>query len=131
MANGAAADIGFRNLPHFNGGLHAGGYAQFFQRILQSHGVDNCSQHAHVVGGCTVHAALAAFQASPDVAAAYDYSHFYARFAGFLDFPGQPVNHFRINAESLVVGQRLTGQFQHNSFVMFRFSFHGTPPEIT
>lgn len=109
MTDSPAANIGFCNLAHFNGGLHAGGYAQFFQCILQGYGVNYRSQHAHVVGGGTVHAALAALEASPDIAAAYNDSDFHTGLAGFLDFPCQTVNHFRINAEALVIGQCFAG----------------------
>src|SRR5207245_3285850 len=60
VADGAAADKSFSNLGHGDGGLHARGHAELFQRVLQGQRVDDSGQHAHVITGGAFDAPLAA-----------------------------------------------------------------------
>src|SRR5205823_4156125 len=50
VAHGAAADVGFGDLVHLNGGHDATVEAELFDGVLEGYGVDYCGEHAHVVG---------------------------------------------------------------------------------
>src|SRR5262249_32660601 len=55
VSNRAAADEWLGDLVHLNGGLHPGINTLLLERVLQSKRVNHRSQHAHVIGGDTVH----------------------------------------------------------------------------
>jgi hypothetical protein len=73
MAEGSASDKGFGHIIHFDRGHHSGFDAGMFEGILQGEGVNYGGEHAHVVGGITIHATFAAGRGtSPDIAATND-----------------------------------------------------------
>ena len=85
MANGAAADIGLRNLAHLDGGLHAAlnvaavrrlAHARALNGVLHGQRVEYGGEHAHVVRRGAIHGHHGALAAAPDVAAADDQRHF-------------------------------------------------------
>ena len=50
MTDGTATDEHLGDLPHLDGGLHAGVNVHFFERVLKGQRVDDCGEHAHVIG---------------------------------------------------------------------------------
>ena len=70
MANGAAEDERLGHVFHFDRGLHARFDAGLLERALQREAVDHRRQHAHVIRGRAIHAAMAGGQSAPDVSAA-------------------------------------------------------------
>ena len=75
MAHGAAADERLGDLADVDRRLHAGGHAPLLQGVLEGEGVDHRGEHAHVVAGHAVDAAVAGGEAADDVAAADDDRH--------------------------------------------------------
>ena len=128
MADRTAADVRLCDLLHFDGCLYAGRDAKFFERILQSDGIDDGREHAHVVSRRTVHPTLAALETSPDIAATYNDSDLDTGIAGFLDLASQSIYDLRIDTKSFVAGHRFTRQFQHDSLILLVFCCHCTPP---
>ena len=57
MTDGAAADEGFSNLLHFDGGLQTRCDSLFFQSGLQGHAIDHGGEHPHVITLGTLHPA--------------------------------------------------------------------------
>jgi alpha-D-ribose 1-methylphosphonate 5-triphosphate diphosphatase PhnM len=57
-----------------------------FEEVLQGEGVHDRAQHAHVVGASAIHAALAEFGASKEVATTHDHGNvdLLGRFGNFL-----------------------------------------------
>ena len=72
VADGAPPDERLGHLADVDRGLHPGVDAALLQRVLQRQGVDHRRQHAHVVAGDAVDAAVAGGDAADDVAAADD-----------------------------------------------------------
>ena len=60
VAHGAAQDERLGDLVHRDGGLHAGADAHFFEAVHDGEAVDDGGEHAHVVAGGAVDAALGA-----------------------------------------------------------------------
>jgi hypothetical protein len=48
---------------------------------------------------------------------------------GFFNFSRKPIHNFRINTKPLIISQCFTTELQHDSFVLFLFRFHPTPPD--
>src|SRR5690606_18164149 len=70
MADGAAADVGFGDFTHLDGGEDAGLDADAFEVALHGEAVDHGGDHADVVGRRAVH--VLDFGAADDVAGADD-----------------------------------------------------------
>ena len=98
MAHGAAADERLGHLGHGDGALHAGGDAELFQRILQGQRVDDGGQHAHVIAGGALDAALAAGQAAENIAAADHHHDLHAQVAHLADLLGHVLH--RLGADA-------------------------------
>ena len=86
MAHGAPADERLGDFGHFYGGKHPGVNANLLERILESQGVDDGGQHAHVVGNHAVQLKALAAAAAPDVAAAHHDADLDFVFVGCFDF---------------------------------------------
>ena len=78
------------------------GHAHAFQRVLKSEGVNDRGEHAHVVGGRTIHPGLFVNLAAPNVTTAHDDGH---RNAGPADF-GDLIGHHpgRVDVEPAAIG---------------------------
>jgi hypothetical protein len=85
MPDGPATDEGFAHLGDVDGALDPGFDALFLQGILEREGVDQRGQHAHVVAGGPLNAALAALQPAKDVAAPDDDHDLDTEIAHLLD----------------------------------------------
>ena len=59
LLDGAAADERLGDVLHLDRGLHARRQADLLERALQRQAVDHRGQHAHVIGGGALHAAMA------------------------------------------------------------------------
>ena len=117
VANGAAPDERLGHLVHLDGAHHARPDALFLQRILQSQGIDDRGQHAHVIGGNAVHGLGLLGHAAEEIAAADHDGDLDSQTMYFGDFRRDLVHASVINTEALSGGQRLTGDFQKNAFV--------------
>ena len=58
MPNGAAQDERLGHIFHFDRGLHARFDADLIERALQREAVDHGREHAHVISGRAIHAAM-------------------------------------------------------------------------
>ena len=95
-----------------NGALHARRRAEFFQRVLEREGIDDGGQHAHVIAGGALHAALAAAQAAKDVAAADHHDHLHAEFAHLADLLGHVLDRFGVDAVAGVAAEGLAAELE-------------------
>ena len=87
---GPAANEGFGDVFHLDRGHDAGLDAGLFERVLESEGVDDGGEHAHVVGRIAVHPAFTGGRGTtPDVAAADDDRQLQGGRDDFLDLLGQ------------------------------------------
>ena len=84
MTDCPAQDEGLGDLVHGNRGLDAGVDPHFFQAVHEGEAVDHRGEHAHVVAGGTVDAALFAGEAAEDVAPADHDAHLHAELVDFL-----------------------------------------------
>ena len=123
MANSATTDVRLSDLAHFYSALYAGGYTQIFQSIGQGQGVNNGSQHAHVVGSCSIHALVIAAQATPNIAAAIYHSNLNTMLYNLFNLFSQGIHNGGVNAKTFFAGHSLAAQFQNNTFV-FLFCSH-------
>src|SRR5690606_39686620 len=70
VADRATRDVGLGDLPHGDGGLHAGLDTHALQEVLEGQAVHHDAEHAHVVGAHAVHATLLQLSATEEVATA-------------------------------------------------------------
>ena len=117
MADDAAPDERLGHRAHFDAGGHARHDVLMLERVLQSEGIHDRRQHAHVVGGGAVHALGTGRQAAEDVAAADDDGDFDAELADVGDIPRDAGGDHGIDAELLVAHQCFAGKFEKNAFV--------------
>ena len=116
MTNRAAANKRLGDLIHLDGGLYPGMNALLLQRVLQGQGVDDGGQHTHVVGGDTVHLTGLLGHAAKEIPAANNNGDLDAQGLDVGKFSSNFVDAERIDAEALVCGQGLAGEFQQNAF---------------
>ena len=118
MADGAPPDVGLGHLRHVDGGLHPGGLAEAFERVLEREGVDDGRQHAHVVGLGTIHAGAGTGHPPPDVAAADDHRHVDALVgADTGDLVGDVVGELSVDAVADLAGEGLPRHLQQHPLV--------------
>ncbi len=117
MPFGTAADIGFGNRIHWNGGLYAGIDTGILKRILQRQSVHHGCQHAHIIGGGTFHATGGTGNAAENVTAADDQTDLYAHIDDSLDLGGDTIDHYRIETIFTLAHQRFAGNFQQNTLI--------------
>ena len=114
---GAAADIGFADGGHRDGGLHPGGNAAFLQRRLHGQRVHHRGQHAHVVRLGAFHAAGGAGDATKDVAAADHDADLHAHADDIADIGGDGADGVVVEAEFASAHQGLARQLQQDALV--------------
>src|SRR5690606_26785212 len=74
------------NLADFKCSHDTRGHASTLQRILQSQGVDDSCQHAHVIALPAVHPLACAPEPTENIASTDDKANLHARFANSGDF---------------------------------------------
>ena len=114
---GFAADEGFRDVFHFDSGLHHAGDAVVFERAFEGERVHDGGEHADVIGGRAVHPAGGGARAAPEIPAADDDAELEPAFHRLADFQGDAVDDFRGN---IVAGARsaegFTAEFENGAF---------------
>ena len=111
---------------HFDGGLHAGKDIHLFECVLQRKRIDDCGEHAHVIGGHSIKTLGACCQATKDVSTADDNSNLDAERMNIFDLAGNPTDDIRIDAEALLAHKSLAAQLQKDA-TEFKFFTH---PEL-
>ena len=124
MAHCAAADEGFGNLRHGDGGLHTRGDAELFERVLQCERIDDRGEHAHVIASGAFNATLAAGQAAKDISAANDYYNLHAQLAHLADLLSHALDRLSRYADAGVAAEGFTAEFQQNPSVFRAAFFH-------
>lgn len=108
MAHGAAADVGLGDFVHLDGGHDAAEEAELFDGVLKGDGVDDGGEHAHVVGGDTIHVDGLLGDSAEEVASANDDADLAAEGVNGGDFGGYFVDKDGVNAEAFACGQSLS-----------------------
>jgi hypothetical protein len=85
--------------------------------VGQRQRVHHSGKHAHVVGGCAVHAHRTAGDAAEDVAPADHHCHLDARLRDLLHFAHHADDGGPVDAIGVVTHQRLAGQLEQDAFV--------------
>ena len=93
------------------------GDADLLERVLEREGVDDGREHAHVVGGRTVHALRAGRQTAEQVAAADDDGGLHAELLDPADFAGDLRGDGRIDPERLFAHERLARELEEHAAV--------------
>ena len=109
MPEGFAKDKGFRHADHIERGLHAGGNALLFDRVLQGERVDDGSEHSHVIRGGAVHAG--ALTAAPEIAAADDDADLHAHIVYADELIDDAGDDLFVQPEALISRERLARKF--------------------
>ena len=84
---------------------------------MQRKGVDHRREHAHIVGGGTVHAGLFVHLAAPDVSAADDDGNRNAGTTHVGNFIGHGARRVDVNA-GIGSGERFAGDLEENAVVL-------------
>ena len=74
MSDGPTSDVGLSDLSHVDRRLDPCGVAHLFEGVLESQGINDGSQHAHVIGLSSVHPGALSGHATPDVSPADHHS---------------------------------------------------------
>jgi hypothetical protein len=93
--------------------------------ISQRQRVHHGGQHAHVIGGRTVHADRATRHAPEDIATANDHSHFDPQLRHINDFVHHANDGGTVDAKTVIPHQRLTRQLEQNALVRWFGVGHG------
>src|SRR3954469_18092713 len=120
--NGSATARGVVALADVDRRLHAGGHAPLLQGVLEGEGVDHRGEHAHVVAGHAVDAAVAGGEAPDDVAAADHHRHLDVELVDVADLVGDGGHHRLVDAERLRAHQGLAGDLEEDPAVPCRLS---------
>ena len=124
MADGAATDIGLRNLAHLDGAHNARLDIVALESILKRKGVHAGGEHADVVGLGTVHAFCRTRHAAEDVAAADGDGQLDAVVDDLFDLDGELFDHLRVDAVAGVAHQGLAGELEQDALVLVVFLGH-------
>ena len=106
VAQRAAADVRLGDLVDPQRRLHSRFDAGATQRVLQRERIHKRGQHAHVVGGCTIHSGRAGRDAAEDVAAADDDGDLDAEPDDLAHFGDDPVDRLALDAVTVAAHQR-------------------------
>src|SRR5690606_11210202 len=115
VADGAAGDVGLRDLAHVDRGLHPRLDAPALQEVLQREAVDDGAEHAHVVGAAPLDAAGGQLGAAHHVAAADHDRDLDALLDRLRDGLGDVLDDARVDTELLSAGERLAGELQYDT----------------
>jgi hypothetical protein len=118
MPDCTAENERLRNLVHRDCALHPGANVHLFQTVHQRQSVDHRGQHAHVITGRTIHAAMGAVETAKNIPAANDHA----------DLDAEIVNLFHLATDSFqgdgidgipgfTSAQDLPAQFQNDALV--------------
>lgn len=121
VADGAAEDERFGDLVHRDGALDAGGDAELFETVHDRQAVDNRGQHAHVVAGRAVDAALGAIEAAEDIAAANHHADFHAQVVDFLHLLTGLLERRGVDGVAVLAAAKdFAAEFEDDTFVFNR-----------
>ena len=115
VANSPPADIGFANRRHGNCRLNTGVDAMPFQQSLDSKGIDDCCQHAHVISGSAFNTLARRFDASKKVSAADDKAKLDTEGQDTFYLVGNTVDGGRVEPKLPIAHKRFTGKLQEYS----------------
>ena len=118
MAHRTAANEWFGDLFQLDGRLEAGVHASALEGALQSHGVDDRRQHAHVVALGSFHTAFFGLHSAEDVSTSDHDGHLEPRIHDGFDFLRVLLQSVVVNAKLLLAHQRFTAEFEEDSFVL-------------
>lgn len=123
VANGPAADEDLRNGANFDCAHDAAVHVHAQEFFLESKGVDDGAQHAHVVRrGLLDMALLGQFCAANDVATANHDGDLHASVHGHLEFFGDVVEMVGIDAKAVGLAEGLATDLKKDAIV---FGLHG------
>jgi hypothetical protein len=117
VAHGAAHDERLGDLVHRDGGLDAGLDAHLLEAVHDGQAVDDGGEHAHVVAGGAVDAALGALEAAEDVAAANDDADLAAEVVDFLHLFAHPLEGGGVDGLGALAAQHLAAQLEDDALV--------------
>ncbi len=89
-----------------------------FERVLQGERINNCGEHAHLVGGDAVHGARGPGHAAENIASTHHNTELHARPRYLSYFGGQLPDAIRINAECGGAGHHFAAELQQNALVL-------------
>jgi len=130
VAHGTAADVGFGDLVHLDGGHDAAEEAELLDGVLKGYCIDDCRQHAHVVGGDAVHVDSLLGDAAEEVSASDDDADLAAEGVNSGYFCGYFVDKDCINAEAFACGQGFARDLEEDSFVHVRTKYRMMKDQI-
>ena len=110
VTNGAKRDVRLCNLSHLDCRLNPNRLASLFQKVLEREGVHDRSQHAHVVGTRTIHAALAEFCTAEEVASSDNDGNLHV-LCGCRNLSSDSAHDVGVNPQS-APAKSFTGQFE-------------------
>ena len=117
VAQRLGADVGLNHLLDLERRLDPGRHARVAQRILQRQGVHDGGQHAHVVGGGTVHARGAERDPAEDVAPADHDRELGAHRHRLADLPHHARDRAAVDAVGVIPHEGLSGQLEQDALV--------------
>lgn len=92
LALGLAADEGFRDVFHFDGGLDDTADSMMLEGSFEGEGIHDRGEHSDVIGGGAIHTPGGGAGTAPEIPAADDDAELEAAFHSFADFEGDAVN---------------------------------------
>jgi hypothetical protein len=123
VAHGAAADVGFGDLVHLDGGHDATVEAELFDGVLKGDGVDDGGEHAHVICSDAVHVDGLLGDAAEEVSASDDDADLAAEGVDGGDLRGYFMDEDGVDTEAAAGGQGFTGELEEDSFVHVRVKY--------
>ena len=120
VPDGAAPDVGLRNLRHLDRRHRPRGDAGPLEGVLQREGVDDGRQHAHVVARRPVEATLGRRKSAEDVASADHQRDLHAHLVHALDLRGDGLDDLEVDAVIPLAAKRFTAQLEQDAVVLRR-----------
>jgi hypothetical protein len=105
-------DVWFGNRFHFDSRLQAGIDVQVFQGALECKTVDHRREHAHIIGGGSIHPAATRIDAAKDISATNDDPKLHPDHRDITDFGGHDIHDLGIDAKGSFTRKGFTAQFQ-------------------
>ena len=123
VAHGAAADVRFGDLVHFDGRHDAAEETELFDGVLKGDGVDDSGQHAHVIGGDAVHVDGLLGDAAEEISSSDDDAYLAAEGVNCSDFSGDFVDEDGVDTKAFTSGQGFARDLEKDSFVHVRTKY--------